>query len=264
MYIYIVSHLRLRPPAVQGYRVMYVGPLSSGKSPDTFSDTDAQLDGNIAHKNKTFCELTALHQIAQKHAHQPNAVVGLVHYRRRFLSGPAWMRKVVRTTQKASWSRGISNWLLRHFELTQSQASLLLDSCDVILPRSTKLKKSVRESYMDSHISEDWIQLKKIIHAYFPDYGPAFDQFENQKNIHLYNMFVSRSGFLQSYAKWLFAVLERLEQVININGRDAFQSRVFGFLSERLFNIYLLKNSEFKTLHLPVVQIYNESVVRKE
>ena len=262
MSIYIVSHLRLKRPTVQGYRTMYVGPMSAVQSPDDFADTDAALAVNISHKNKTFCELTALHQITQRHAQNLETVVGLVHYRRRFINGPAWIRKIIRTTQKFSWSRGFSNALLNRFELSQHSAHQLLESCDVILPSTTHLKKNIRESYIDAHIPEDWAKLKQIIHTDFADYASAFDQFERSHTIHLYNMFVARSSFLQGYAKWLFAVMEKLEMNIDPQGRDPFQARVFGFLSERLFNVYLLKHSDLKNRHMPVVQLYNESVIR--
>lgn len=262
MAIYIVSHLRLKRPTVQGYRAMYVGPMSGAQSPDDFADTDAALPVNISHKNKTFCELTALHQIAQRHAQSPEAVVGLVHYRRRFIDGPAWIRKTIRTTQKFSWSRAFSNALLNRFELSQRSALQLLESCDVILPSVTHLKKNIRDSYIDAHIPEDWIKLKQIIHTDFADYADAFDKFERNHAMHFYNMFVARSSFLQGYATWLFAVMEKLEMEIDPQGRTPFQARVFGFLSERLFNVYLLKHSELTKRHMPVVQLYNESVIR--
>jgi Domain of unknown function (DUF4422) len=66
---------------------------------------------------------------------------------------------------------------------------------------------------------------------------------------------------MHHYAKWLFQVLDALEPQIDLNGRDNFQQRVFGFLAERLFNVYLIKHTELKLLHLPVVQLFNESVV---
>lgn len=262
MSIYIVSHLRLYRPRSQGYRVMYVGPQSTSFSSDDFADNDSSLTPNISFKNKTYCELTALHQITQLHAHSPDTVVGLVHYRRRFINGSKWLRQIIRSTQKAKWCRGISNFLLHRYELTKDQASHLLASYDVILPTFTQLKKSVCESYSDAHIAEDWHKVKQIIHTDFTEYANAFDQFESQNSIHLYNMFVARAGFLQSYADWLFPVMEQLEQVIDTRERDDFQSRVFGFLSERLFNVYLLKHSELKVLQMPVVQLYNQSVVR--
>ena len=38
--------------------------------------------------------------------------------------------------------------------------------------------------------------------------------------------------------KWLFPILVSLETQIDISDRDTFQKRVFGFLAERLFNVF--------------------------
>jgi len=79
--------------------------------------------------------------------------------------------------------------------------------------------------------------------------------------LHHFNMFVGSTDFMHRYAKWLFQILDELETQIDVSGRDNFQQRVFGFLAERLFNVYLIKHTELKVLHLPVVQLFNESVV---
>jgi hypothetical protein len=262
MPIYVISHLRLKRPHDSGHQVMYVGGISGHISPDEFAITDASTAPNISHKNKTYCELTALHQMAQLHAYPLNDIVGLVHYRRRFVNGSKFIRKLIRITQKAAWCRGFSNALLAQFELTQSEAEKLLEQHDIIVPNVAWLKNSIRESYMQSHIPEDWDKLKHIIQIDFPEYAEAFELLENRKSIHLYNMFIAKASFLQSYASWLFAVMDQLEKVIEIKGRDGFQMRVFGFLSERLLNVYLIKHAHLNVLHMPVVQIYTESVIQ--
>ena len=261
MSIYIVSHLRLKPPHDPGHRIMYVGPLSGQSCPAKFAVTDADLSPHIAHKNQTYCELTALQQVARRHPATSEDVVGLVHYRRRFVNGPKWLSQIIRSTQKSRWTRPFSNALLEKHELTQSKAAKLLNHCDVIVPRLSRLKESIEQRYVQSHHGEDWYKLRQLLVDQFPDYVPAFEQCARGHSIHHFNMFVANSAFLQHYTPWLFSILDQLESQIDLSGRDHFQIRVFGFLAERLFNVYLLKHTELTVLHLPIVQLFNESVV---
>ncbi len=243
---------------------MYVGPLSGHPALPDFAVTDADLSPHIGHKNKSYCELTALHQMALRHTGENDEVVGLVHYRRRFVNGPKWLGQLIRTLQKTNWTRPFSNALLRQHELTQADATEMLKSCDVIVPRPTRLKESIEQRYLLSHVGSDWEKLRQLMAEQHPMYMPAFEQCASGKTIHHFNMFVATSGFLHKYTKWLFSILEQLEGQIDLSGRDHFQIRVFGFLAERLFNVYLIKHAELRVMHVPVVQLFNESVVQDE
>jgi hypothetical protein len=215
----------------------------------------------MADKNKSFCELTALYQMLNLHAPSKDELIGLVHYRRPFIQGPKWLCRIIRTTQKSKFTRGISNALLANYSLTQRKAAVLLKDHDVIVPVPVHLKTSVEERYMQMHVASDWEKLKRIIEVQQPDYLAAFEQLAKGRSMYLYNMFVGRTELMHRYAKWLFPILESLEAQIDISDRDTFQKRVFGFLAERLFNVFLIKHTELKVLHLPVVQLFNESVV---
>lgn len=261
MSIYIVSHLRLKRPFDKDFRVIYVGPMSGPTSPDDFAVTDAIQAPHIAGKNKTFCELTALYQMLNLHAASKDELIGLVHYRRPFVQGPKWLCRIIRITQKSKFTRGISNALLANFSLTQDKAAQLLQSHDVIVPVPVRLKNSVEQRYMQMHIASDWEKLRRVIEQQQPDYYQAFQQLANGQTLHHFNMFVGSTELMHRYAKWLFQILDELETQIDVSGRDNFQQRVFGFLAERLFNVYLIKHTELKVLHLPVVQLFNESVV---
>lgn len=261
MPIYIVSHLRLKRPFDKDFRVIYVGPLSGPSSPDDFAVTDAIQAPHIAGKNKSFCELTALYQMLNLHPASKDELIGLVHYRRPFVQGSKWLGRMIRITQKSKFTRGISNTLLANYSLTQSKAAVLLKDHDVIVPMPVQLKTSVEERYLQMHVASDWEKLKRIVEVQQPDYLTAFEQLANARSMYLYNMFVGRTELMHRYAKWLFPILESLETQIDLSGRDNFQQRVFGFLAERLFNVYLIKHTELKVLHLPVIQLFNESVV---
>ena len=48
----------------------------------------------------------------------------------------------------------------------------------------------------------------------------------------------------------LFDVLFEVEKNIDISDRDIYQSRVYGYLAERLLNVYFLKNQHLEIREL--------------
>ncbi|MDE6138381.1 MAG: DUF4422 domain-containing protein, partial [Candidatus Gastranaerophilales bacterium] len=85
----------------------------------------------------------------------------------------------------------------------------------------------------------------------------AVDVLKNTKELYLYNIFISSKEFLDEYASWLFEILGTLESEIQseVLSRDTFQQRVYGFLSERLFTVYVeyCKKQGIKYIEVPTV-----------
>lgn len=54
-----------------------------------------------------------------------------------------------------------------------------------------------------------------------------------------FNMMITRKDILNEYSKWLFDILFTLENKIDISEYDEYQQRIYGFLSERLFNVWI-------------------------
>ena len=52
-------------------------------------------------------------------------------------------------------------------------------------------------------------------------------------------MWIASESIWNDYCEWLFQILFLAEKEINLTGRMPYQQRVFGFLSERLFNVYI-------------------------
>ena len=71
--------------------------------------------------------------------------------------------------------------------------------------------------------------------------------------IFLMNMFISNRKFVDDYCTWLFDILFEVEKKINFSD-DAYQKRVFGFISERLFTLYIFHN-KLKVKELPLLFI---------
>ena len=67
-------------------------------------------------------------------------------------------------------------------------------------------------------------------------------------------MFVMKKQLFDEYCSWLFSILFELEKRIDISGYNQYEARVFGFISERLFNVWLEKQ-QLKVKEVPVVNL---------
>ena len=65
-------------------------------------------------------------------------------------------------------------------------------------------------------------------------------------------MFVTGNKLFQNYCKWLFAILFEAEDRIDLRDYTEQEARIFGYLSEILLNVWVLKN-RLKVKYVPVV-----------
>lgn len=59
---------------------------------------------------------------------------------------------------------------------------------------------------------------------------------------HKFNMFIMKRECLEDYCTWLFDVLFELEKRLDISAYSKNDARVFGFVSERLLDVWLEAN----------------------
>ena len=129
-------------------------------------------------------------------------------------------------------------------------------SYDIIVPNRTFIiKHNVGKSWEKTHIKKDYDECRKIIEEMYPDYLSAFDEFSKSRTLYLCNMFISRKNIFDEYYKWLFDILFELEKRTDLSNYDDYNKRLFGFMSERLFNVWLKKHSELKIYRTPVYNI---------
>ena len=80
----------------------------------------------------------------------------------------------------------------------------------------------------------------------------------------LFNMFCCKKTVIDRYFSWLFEILFALQKKINYQVYDAYQQRVFGFMAERLFNVWLYHHkNELNIKYLKVVNIEGENILFK-
>ena len=71
-----------------------------------------------------------------------------------------------------------------------------------------------------------------------------------------------KKNLFDTYCAWLFAILSELEKRIDLTGRSVYEKRVFGFLAERLFNVWLEKQ-HIRKHELNVIFLENINWIEK-
>jgi len=239
--IFVATHKRYQFPEEEIYVPIQVG---SSLSKDNFGYVrDDEYVDNISDKNKNYSELTALYEIWKNPKYLNEEYIGLVHYRRYF-SG-----KTVRF-------KGTDI-------LGENEVIKLLSQYDVIVPQKRNyVVETIYEHYKNAHFEKDILILKDVLSEKYPDYIDSFNKLMKSRRLHLYNMFVMKRQDFESYIKWLFDVLFEVEKRVDISGYSPYQARIYGFMSERLWNVWLMKN-ELKRKEVKVVNIEGESMFDK-
>ena len=181
---------------------------------------------NISARNANWCELTGLYW-AWKNLKAD--AVGLVHYRRHFKG--------------------------RDGIVTGAEIAALLEKTDVILPRKRNyFIETTRSQYVHAHHAEDLDVTQQILEERHPEYVRAFDAAMASTKGHRFNMFVMKRPQFDAYCAWLFDILFELERRLDISSYSPYDARVFGFVAERLLDVWLETNgicfSELPVLHL--------------
>lgn len=222
--IFIATHKEFDVPKSDIYYPLHVG--SKGKKNLNYV-LDSEGD-NISSKNPYFCELTGLYWIWKN---VQADVVGLVHYRRYFYDS------IFSRVTKILNEKSISKMLNKH---------------DIIVAqRGYTWNSSVRKQYELKHIKSDLDICEKVLKDKYPEYSSSFDKVFEGDHYCPFNMMICKKKIFDSYCNWLFDILFEIEKKVDLKKRDTYNARVFGFLSERLLNVWLLKN-DYNVVEKPV------------
>ena len=193
--------------------------LMVGKQKKDFLEEDLLFDSegdNISSKNKNYCELTGLYWMWKN---VKCNVIGLCHYRRFVLNDKLKI-------------------------MSEKDIKEVLKKYDIILPKAERMKnkENVFSYYKKKHYGDDLLKCREIIEKIYPEYLKTFDKVIYGKKYYPFNMFIMSKSNCNQYCKWLFTIFNELEKLIDIDERDDYQKRVYGFLSERLFYVWILNN----------------------
>ena len=212
----VATHKKYKMPKDDVYLPIHVGAY--GKDSIGYIRDDS--GDNISKKNLNYCELTGLYWAWKNLDSQ---YLGLVHYRRHYT--------VKRIGNK--WNR----------ILTRCQLEKLLENNSIILPpKRNYFIETTYSQYAHAHHAIDLDVTRKIIKEKYPEYIVAFDNCMKSTKGHKFNMFIMKKEYINSYCEWLFDILFELENRLDISDYSQNDLRVFGFVSERLLDVWLITN----------------------
>ena len=246
--ILICCHKKCELPKDDIFLPIQVGAAISDV--DLGMQRDDQINGmpcdNISAKNKSYCELTALYW-AWKNIKKlyPNLeYIGVNHYRRFFDFDKRFsLRDVFHMPEEAC----------KNYKLNKKRLFKELSKGNSIVAKKKNFPHSLKTDYCCCHYSDDIENLERTVEELFPDAKDALVKTIEQNNIlSPYNMMIIKWGDFCNYCEWLFSILSELETRINISDYNDIQKRIYGYMAERLFNVWIFYRT-IKTVQYPVL-----------
>lgn len=236
--IIVVTHKKYWMPQEEIYLPVHVG--AEGKNLDLGYQKD-NTGENIRHKNANYCELTGLYW-AWKNLDAD--YIGLAHYRRHFCNKNAKGKKENRIIQK-------------------KQIEDLFKTVDILLPTPRNYYIETNYSqYVHAHHAIDLDTTREVIKEKYPNYLKAYEDCMKSTVGHRFNMFIMKKDKFNKYCEWLFDILFELENRLDISEYNVNDSRVFGFVSERLLDVWLYTNN-YKYKNVPYIFMEKQNWIVK-
>lgn len=236
--IFVCAHKQYESPV---HNEVYK-TLSLGNNTELYGDNIVRDDtgDNISDMNPFYCELSGLYWIWKNY--DMKDYVGICHYRRFF----------------------------DFFDNLPTD----IEYFDIILPSPLNFNCTLYQQYSSCHNVEDLKLVYDImIEKYHIPIELGNEIFNNRKNMHCYNMFICNKTFFKEYCEFIFGILDEYlkhHNISNINdvyqmverkgdkyppgNNVVYQSRIGGFLSERLLNVFVaFKKPKIK--YIDVIQL---------
>lgn len=230
--MYIAAHKSFDVPIIGGYVPIEVGAALRSDHLGYQRDDEGE---NISQKNPSYCELTA-HYWMWKHAACKS--IGLCHYRRYFSSKPY--------TPDSK------------YYLTANRVARKLKKYDIILPEPVYWENDdVAGQYIKTSGKKSDIEMaEEVLRRVSPRSIGSYQRIMNGHTASYFNMLICNKELFDDYSDWLFTELFELEKHLDLYGRSRYESRVFGFLAERLINVW----ADYKQLKVGYASVINTDI----
>lgn len=246
--IYVVCHKPSYVPVNP-----YLRPIQVGAALSNIHMVAMQYDDegdNISIKNKRYCELTAQYWAWKN---EDADYYGFFHYRR-------YLSFHENELEEDGWGNivypRINDRVIREIGLEPNRMREVISQYDIITVKARTLKDGVTiyQEYgkPDFQNRADLDKTLKIISEKYPEYEETASQYMASYAAYECNMFIMKKDEYHKYCSWLFDILESLESQIDFEHYSVEETRVMGFIAERLFGIYYTyrKKAGIRTLEL--------------
>lgn len=232
----------------------YVTPVQAGAAN---AGTRLPMQGddtgdNISALNDFYSELTVAYWVMKNADRAQCDAWGLSHYRRYLIQDRYKLFFKKRSRYYFRTSQQVLDSILTPGLYAAMQQ--LLRNHDVIIQRPALARKekgvvyNIRDAYTRMHIKSDYDVTMEVVAEQFPEFRRSIEGFGELKRMCYNNVMIARWGIWDDYLGFLFSVLEEVQHRINMH-KEGYQSRVFGFLSERLHNLFIYHH-QLKAAHM--------------
>jgi len=188
---------------------------------------------NISALNPWYAELTALYWAWKNPQRLDNPdYLGLMHYRRFF----QFSKKRYDGNKKSDFYK-----IFRYEYVTKAAKTqkAILES-DIVCPYPYSLKQgSIAENYNQDHIGPDFTKAIEIAMELYPQYSSTIEKFPASNEAYLCNMMIMKREIFQRYCEFMFGILESLRASRNLDEYEGYQTRMLGFMGERLTSLFI-------------------------
>lgn len=227
--MYVITHKKFKCPKLDGYISLQVGAAKNEK----LGYLEDCINENISDKNKNYCELTGMYWL-WKNINDVE-IIGINHYRRYFSKSEIF---------KSS-----------KLFLNIKQIEKIFKKYNIVLPKKEIYKETVYEQFcISSGFPKDLDKVEQIIKEQCPEYLNDYKEIMKTNKIHQFNMMICNKELYNEYCKWLFEILFKLEEIVDLSDYNDYQKRIYGFISERLLNVWV-KHNKLKVKEMKVTNI---------
>ena len=179
---------------------------------------------NISFKHKYYSDLSSVYWGWKN---LDVEYMGTCHYRRYFVS---------KTKKKDEIP-------FFHYILSRDELEKKLSDCPVIVAKKRHYYiETIESHYKHTHTPSDFDNLRNVIHDLSPDYSDAFEKVAQSTSAHIFNTFIMRKDFVDSFCSFMFPILFEVEKRTDFEGRSEFESRTCGYLAEFMLDTWIIKN----------------------
>lgn len=239
--IFILTHKEVD----ECYDEQLYSPLLTGAvfKDNTFGYLTDDTGENISDRNENYAEMTGEYWVWKNINCN---IIGFTHRRRWFVKN------------------------LKFDRITEEDILNALKTHDIILPCKFKRIKSLFEYQKESDVTfpkydllyDDYVNVGKVLEKYFPEYAKYYYKTMNGHVLYSNNMFICRKELANQYFEWLFPILEKVIEEIDLTRYENRDKRICGFLSERLLTTFVLMNElKVKEYELYSNEAFNPYIV---